>query len=179
MYILSTKYGNVGIEATANGISKLVLNAKSSRGQVNKKTDKNIQKLANQLKDYFRGKKVSFNVYPAPSQKEISDYGFWETRRGGVKLDLIGLTDFSRKVLKEARKISFGKTTTYGEIAKRIGHPKASRAVGQALGANPLPIIIPCHRVIRKDKSLGGFAGGLKWKKILLTLEKIGAESRE
>jgi len=149
MYILFTKYGNIGIEATTNGISKLILNAKSSRGQVNKTLDKNIQKLANQLKDYFQGKKVNFDV----------------------KLDLDRFPDFSQKVWKQARKILFGKTSTYGEIAKKIGRPNASRAVGQALGANPIAIVIPCHRVIRKDKSLAGFAYGLKWKKTLLELE--------
>ena len=172
MFILTTKFGNIGIESSSNGISRVILNVKSNRGQVIKRTDRNLIYFKSLLEDYFKGKKVSFNVNPAPSQKEISDYGFWETRRGGVKLDLIGLPDFTRKVLNDTRKIPFGKTTTYGEIAKRIGHPKASRAVGQALGANPLPIIIPCHRVIRKDKSLGGFAYGLKWKKILLTLER-------
>ncbi len=149
MYILTTKYGNVGIESSPIGISRVILSVKSNRGQVIKRTDRNLIYFKSLLEDYFKGKKVNFNA----------------------KLDLIGLPDFSRKVLNEARKIPFGKTTTYGEIAKRIGHPKASRAVGQALGANPLPIIIPCHRVIRKDKSLGGFAGGLKWKKKLLQLE--------
>jgi len=149
MYIMKTKYGNVGIESSPIGISEIRLNVKSNRGQLSKKADRNLQSLVSLLEDYFKGKRVSFNV----------------------KLNLVGLPDFTRKVLNDARKIPFGKTITYGEIAKRIGHPKASRAVGQALGANPLPIIIPCHRVIRKDKSLGGFAGGLKWKKILLELE--------
>jgi len=146
---MKTKYGNVGIESSPIGISEIRLNVKSNRGQLSKKADRNLQSLVSLLEDYFKGKRVSFNV----------------------KLNLVGLPDFTRKVLNDARKIPFGKTITYGEIAKRIGHPKASRAVGQALGANPLPIIIPCHRVIRKDKSLGGFAGGLKWKKILLELE--------
>lgn len=150
MITLKTKYGNIGIESTANGISRLILNAKPNKIQKGKKTDKNISKLLCLLNRYFQGKKVDFNV----------------------KLDTANFTDFYQKVWKEARKIPFGKTCTYSEIAVKIGRPNASRAVGQALGANPIAIVIPCHRVIRKDKSLAGFAYGLKWKKTLLELEK-------
>ena len=149
MYILTTKYGNVGIESTSDGISKLVLNAKSNKIQVNKPIDKNTQQLVSSLKKYFNGTNINFDI----------------------RLDLAKYPIFYQKVWNQAKKIPFGKTTTYGEIAKRIGHPKASRAVGRALASNPLAIVIPCHRVVRKDKSLGGFAYGLKWKKRLLELE--------
>ena len=64
-----------------------------------------------------------------------------------------------------------GQVTTYGEIAKRIGHPKASRAVGQALGHNPVPIVIPCHRVVSSSGGLGGYSGGLSIKRRLLEME--------
>ncbi|MCP4340323.1 MAG: methylated-DNA--[protein]-cysteine S-methyltransferase [Desulfobulbaceae bacterium] len=80
-------------------------------------------------------------------------------------------TAFQKRVWQELQKIPFGQTTSYGEIAKRIGNSKASRAVGMANGKNPIPIIVPCHRVIGKDGSLTGFGGGLDIKKQLLKLE--------
>lgn len=88
------------------------------------------------------------------------------------KLDLSEATDFQRRVWEAARRIPYGETGSYAFIALQIGKPKAARAVGQALGRNPLPIIIPCHRVLRSDGGLGGFSGGLAMKRRLLTLEK-------
>lgn len=102
-----------------------------------------------QLSEYFQGKRTQFTIELAP--------------RG---------TDFQQTVWQELSKIPFGETTSYGEIARRIGNPKGSRAVGLANGKNPIPIIVPCHRVIGKDGSLTGFGGGLEIKKHLLTLEK-------
>ena len=84
----------------------------------------------------------------------------------------IRLTDFEWKVLKAAAKIPIGQTRSYQWVAKTIGHPKAVRAVGQALHKNPFPVLIPCHRVIKEDGSLGGYAGGLSKKAALLKLEK-------
>jgi O-6-methylguanine DNA methyltransferase len=78
---------------------------------------------------------------------------------------------FQRAVLTAIQKIPFGETRSYGWVARAIGKPRASRAVGQALGANPIPIIIPCHRIIASDGSLGGYGGGLPLKRKLLTLE--------
>ncbi len=80
------------------------------------------------------------------------------------------ITDFELKVLKETEKIKYGQLITYKELAKRIHNPNAFRAVGNALGKNPLPVIIPCHRVISVN-GLGGFTGGLHIKKFLLKLE--------
>lgn len=102
-----------------------------------------------QLTAYFNGKLKSFSLKLAP-------HG----------------TDFQLQVLRELQKIPYGKTTTYGELAKRLGRPKASRAVGMANGRNPLPIVIPCHRVIGADGSMTGFGGGVDTKKKLLELEK-------
>ena len=83
------------------------------------------------------------------------------------------LTKFQWKVLKVAVKIPLGETRTYKWVAEKVGSPKAVRAVGQALRRNPYPIIIPCHRVIKQDGSLGGYAGGSgKRKAELLTMEK-------
>ena len=80
-------------------------------------------------------------------------------------------TSFAHQALAEVSKVRYGQTATYGELAARIGRPRAARAVGGAVGANPLPIIIPCHRIVGSDGSLTGYGGGLALKKVLLALE--------
>ncbi len=87
------------------------------------------------------------------------------------KLDLSGATAFQRKVWETTRLIPYGETKSYAWVAEQIKHPKALRAVGQALGRNPLPIIVPCHRVVASSGGLGGFTGGIEVKKRLLHLE--------
>ncbi len=91
--------------------------------------------------------------------------------RFDVPMELKG-TDFQKTVWKELAKVPYGITISYGELAERIGNPNACRAVGMANGKNPIPIIIPCHRVIGKNGTLTGFGGGLDVKQALLTLEK-------
>jgi len=88
-------------------------------------------------------------------------------------LDLSGGTTFQQNVWRALRKISRGKTRSYGEIARQIGKPKAVRAVGGACGANPIPIFVPCHRVLAANGKPGGFSGGLNWKRKLLAFEGI------
>ncbi len=85
-------------------------------------------------------------------------------------------TQFQLRVWQELRKIPRGTTISYGELARRVGSPKASRAVGQANGSNPIPVIIPCHRVIAADGSLGGYSSGLERKRWLLEHEKGSSE---
>jgi O-6-methylguanine DNA methyltransferase len=87
-------------------------------------------------------------------------------------LDLAG-TEFQKRVWNALRKVSTGKTESYGEIARAVGKPRAIRAVGGACGANPVPIFVPCHRVLAANKKLGGFSGGLDWKRSLLAREGI------
>ena len=87
-------------------------------------------------------------------------------------LDLNEGTDFQRDVWKALRAIPYGEVRTYGQIAAALGRPNAARAVGAACGANPVPVIVPCHRVVAAGGGLGGFSGGLHWKKRLLHLEK-------
>jgi methylated-DNA-[protein]-cysteine S-methyltransferase len=91
-----------------------------------------------------------------------------------VGLDFGGIGDFERRVYDVARAIPPGRTLTYGEVAKRIGEPGAARAVGQALGANPFPIVVPCHRVLGADGKVGGFSarGGVETKIRILAIEK-------
>jgi O-6-methylguanine DNA methyltransferase len=88
-------------------------------------------------------------------------------------LDWTGKTEFQKSVWRQMLKISAGKTKSYGEIASAIGKPKAVRAVGGACGANPVPVLVPCHRVLAANKKLGGFSGGLDWKRSLLAREGI------
>ncbi|MGD0746138.1 MAG: methylated-DNA--[protein]-cysteine S-methyltransferase [Verrucomicrobiota bacterium] len=88
-------------------------------------------------------------------------------------LDLAGGTAFQRNVWRALRKIQRGRTRSYGEIAQQIGKPRAVRAVGGACGANPVPVFVPCHRVLAANKKLGGFSGGLDWKRNLLAREGI------
>jgi O-6-methylguanine DNA methyltransferase len=89
-----------------------------------------------------------------------------------VPLDLSAGTAFQQAVWQALCRIPYGETRSYAWVAGQIGRPRATRAVGSACGANPIPVIVPCHRVIASDGSLGGFSCGLKWKKRLLALEQ-------
>jgi methylated-DNA-[protein]-cysteine S-methyltransferase len=89
-----------------------------------------------------------------------------------LPLDLSQGTTFQRKVWDATRAVPWGEVVSYREVAKRAGYPKAVRAVGNALGANPVPIVVPCHRVVHVAGSIGGFTSGLDWKRFLLSLER-------
>jgi methylated-DNA-[protein]-cysteine S-methyltransferase len=110
-----------------------------------------VAQVTKQLKDYFAGKRDSFDI----------------------PLDLRSITPFQRAVLDAIQQIPSGETISYGGLARRIGKPGAARAVGRALGSNPIPIIIPCHRALAADGSLGGYSGrgGVRTKQALLSLE--------
>lgn len=108
-----------------------------------------IMEIAGELNEYFSGRRNHF----------------------GVPLDFSGLTPFSRAVLEATSSVPFGETRTYQEIAKEIGNPGASRAVGNALNKNPIPLIVPCHRILPTGKGIGKYAGGVEAKQRLLTLE--------
>jgi O-6-methylguanine DNA methyltransferase len=88
-------------------------------------------------------------------------------------LDLSAGTDFQKRVWGALREIASGRTSSYGEVAQAIGRPQAVRAVGGACGANPIPVLVPCHRVLAADRKLGGFSSGLHWKRILLAREGV------
>ncbi len=89
-------------------------------------------------------------------------------------LDLSSGTEFQRRVWSVLRRIASGRTRSYGEVAAEIGKPRATRAVGGACGANPIPVLVPCHRVLAANHALGGFSGGLDWKRTLLAREGVG-----
>lgn len=113
-----------------------------------------LSDVAGQLEQYFAGERVAFDV----------------------PLDLRG-TEFQISVWRALAEIPFGETSTYGAQAARIGRPKAARAVGAANGQNPVSIVLPCHRIVGKDGSLTGFAGGLDTKRFLLEHEQVVAGS--
>ncbi len=89
----------------------------------------------------------------------------------GLRFDLGRLPEFTRAVLRLCSRIRSGQVRTYGELARAAGRPGAARAVGQAMATNPLPLIIPCHRVVRSNGYIGGYTGGMVWKEFLLERE--------
>jgi methylated-DNA-[protein]-cysteine S-methyltransferase len=109
----------------------------------------------------------------APVVQELSGYFSGRRQRFDLEVDLRQLTPFQRRVLSATRRVPSGHVVSYGDIARRIGQPMASRAVGQALGRNPVPIVIPCHRVIAGGGRIGGYTGGLAVKKKLLAIEGL------
>jgi len=112
-----------------------------------------------------------YNEQPfAAAQKQLLEYFAGERKRFKLPLALAG-TEFQLSVMDALQTIPYGETTSYGAIAKQIGRPKAVRAVGAANGWNPIPIVVPCHRVIGSSGDLTGFGGGLNTKRELLRLE--------
>lgn len=105
------------------------------------------------------------------AERELLEYFAGERSRFDVAVDLSELSGFQRRVLEAARELPFGTVVPYSELARRIGKPKAARAVGNALGRNPVAIIVPCHRIVRTDGSLGGYTGGIAYKERLLEIE--------
>ncbi len=104
-------------------------------------------------------------------KRELDEYFAGKRARFELSVDLSALTPFQRRVLAATKRVPFGEKRTYREIATRAGMPTAARATGGALGANPIPIVVPCHRVVAADGSLHGYAGGLDRKRWLLKLE--------
>jgi methylated-DNA-[protein]-cysteine S-methyltransferase len=106
--------------------------------------------VARELDQYFAGKRKSFDV----------------------AVDLSPLTAFQRRILGATARVAFGDVSTYAKVAAKAGSERATRAAGQALGSNPIPIVVPCHRILAADGSLGGYSGGLEAKRVLLQLER-------
>ena len=112
-----------------------------------------------------------YNEKPlAEARRQLQEYFAGERKAFNLPLHLSG-TEFQVSVLEALQKIPYGETVSYGEIAKRIGRPRAMRAVGAANGRNPIPIVVPCHRVIGSSGDMTGFGGGIDTKEALLRLE--------
>lgn len=158
-HIFNTKMGWIGISGRDGRISRLELpksdRLKAEAAMKEGKTGEFVETRldftceAGQLERYFAGERVKFDF----------------------EVDISKASTFERKVWQAAREIDYGEVKTYGWVAEKIGQPGAARAVGQALGRNIIPIIIPCHRVIASDGGIGGFKSGLDWKVILLGME--------
>lgn len=147
---IDSPIGRLGLVISSRGVAKVLLEAddiETERARVAEYAE--IPLAAHQLEEYFAGRRQQFTV----------------------PLDFRFATDFHRQVLEELARVPYGATTTYKALAERVGNPKAVRAVGSACARNPLPLLVPCHRVLRTDGSLGGYRGGKQAKRFLLNLE--------
>ena len=158
--VFKTGIGWCGVVSSKKGILRILIGYPSPerilrkiRAEFGRSIAKTSAKgdIADKIKRYFSGGKVSF--------KCVLDWSF--------------LSPFQKKVFKVAMRIPYGAVESYGSLAKKAGCPRGSRAVGGALAKNPFPLVVPCHRIVRKDGSLGGFSagGGAQLKKKLLKLE--------
>jgi methylated-DNA-[protein]-cysteine S-methyltransferase len=162
--IFETTTGWVGILGSAAGLRRATLPQPSKQAAYialgdgladARETPQRFTSLRERYRAYFQGQRVAFTD----------------------ALDLTGATPFQRAVWQSTGEIPFGQTRSYSWVASRAGNPRAVRAAGQALSVNPLPIIVPCHRVLAKDGGLGGYSGGLPVKKMLLELEAAAGKS--
>lgn len=151
---IQTPYGEFQVAATERGVTGIYFPGRSA--QVNsKKIPPRVRNLLNRgkkfLRDFFSG-----NVRPPEK----------------IRVDWSFVSVWDQRVLKTLGRLPPGKTMSYQGLAKLCLRPRAARAVGNALHRNPIPILLPCHRVIRKDETLGGYGGGIRWKRLLLRLEQ-------
>lgn len=151
--ILQTPIGAVRITGTSEAVTAIRLDDRPSERPARAARGP-VAAAAEQLAEYFAGGRTLFDLPLAPEG-----------------------TPFQRRVWAELERIPFGCTVSYGEIARRLGRPRAARAVGAANAANPLPVVVPCHRVVAGDGSLGGYSAGPAIKRRLLTLEGIAARA--
>ena len=148
--VIATPVGRLTLVASSKGLQQVIFGAKklSTAKSVSGKANDHLTQTEKQLREYFAGKRKKFSI----------------------KLDISG-TEFQESVWYALSKIAYGKTVSYAQQAKLVSKPKAFRAVGSANGKNPVSIILPCHRVIATDGTLGGYGGGLSIKRKLLALE--------
>lgn len=159
-YVLGTLQGWMGVLASEAGLRRVIL-PRCSAEDAAKELGAAVQQ-ATRSEAPFADLIARFKTYFQAERVEFPD-----------RLDLSRATDFQRQVWEAARTIPWGETRSYQWVASHIGKPRAARAVGQALGQNPLPLIVPCHRVLTTDGKLGGFTGGLDMKRLLLKTEGV------
>jgi methylated-DNA-[protein]-cysteine S-methyltransferase len=148
-------------------------------------TDQGLVRVAYQVEHHDQvlqtlAQRVSPRILHAPRRldqvaRQLAEYFKGERREFVLPLDFRLAHGFRREVLSRLRMINYGRTESYSQVAAATGHPRAVRAVGTACATNPLPVIVPCHRVLRSDGKLGGYIGGLQTKAALLSLEAGGA----
>jgi len=164
--IFETPWGRMAVAATARGLARVVLPGK-----------RNGAALARLATLEGRQAPRTALAHARQAERQIREYLCGRRRTFTVPLDLAALPRFQKKVLLAARRILYGRTVTYGQLAARAGRPRAARAVGQAMARNPVPLAVPCHRVVAAD-GLGGFSGGAALKRRLLALENVISTQR-
>jgi len=160
MRVFRTPLGRIGVAAGDRGVVRVMLPNEAAR------------RLCRTSGPSVGAAKAK--AHAAQAEREIRAYCAGRLREFTVPIDLAGIPPFHRKVLAAARQIPYGRTVTYGELARLVGSPRAARAVGQAMAHNPVALLVPCHRVVAAGGGLGGFGGGLAMKRHLLALEGGG-----
>lgn len=163
--VVPSGIGPLLLAATDRGLVSVVFHAE---GRVR-------ERALERLGAVFGGEPVeSASGWLAEPIRQLRAYFDGSLRGFDVKLDWSLVSGFSRRVLRElADGVPYGTVVGYGELARRVGEPTAAQAVGAAMGANPLPVVVPCHRVVESDGGIGGFGGGLETKRRLLALEGV------
>ncbi len=160
--MLDSPVGKLVAATTDRGLARLAYD------DLNGGVDAILDVLATRLSPRILERRAELD----PVARELDEY-FAGTRRDfDLPLDWSLVAGFGRRVLGAARRIPYGEVATYAQVAERAGNAAASRAAGNALGANPLPIVVPCHRVVRSGGALGGYTGGLDRKQSLLAVER-------
>ena len=165
--IFRTRWGWMGISETTKGIDAVVLPKASRQAVLSELQAASAAPLDARVSPRLREAQAQLIGYLAGTRRSFD-----------LPLDLSRGTSFQQKVWRTLRRISFGQLRSYQWVAVRVGGRQYARAVGNAVGANPMPIVIPCHRIVAQDASLGGFSGGLPTKRKLLALEGTLAELR-
>jgi len=161
---------DVAYDYTDSPVGKLLV-ATSERGLCRISFDPEPERELDWLSRAF-GARVLRSAGPIdPVRRELDEYFEGGRREFDLPVDLTPLPDFQRDVLVELIRVPYGHVDTYGGLARRIGKPRAARAVGGALNRNPIPIVVPCHRIVGASGSLTGYGGGLERKQALLGLE--------
>jgi len=164
--VVATDIGPLLLAATREGLVNVVFHATDTV------RDKSLDRLASRL----GGEPVEAPDSPllAEAIRQVRTYFAGERRDFELPLDWSLISGFNRQVLRElASGVPFGTVVGYGDLAGRVGQPGAAQAVGVAMGSNPLPVVVPCHRVVESDGGIGGFGGGLETKRKLLAREGV------
>jgi methylated-DNA-[protein]-cysteine S-methyltransferase len=164
--VIGTDIGPLMLAATGNGLVNVVFHASDAV------RDRALERLAARL----GGRPVEDPDSPllAEAIRQLRAYFAGERHDFDLALDWSLISGFNRQVLRElAAGVPYGSVVGYGDLAKRVGQPGGAQAVGVAMGSNPLPVVVPCHRVVERDGGIGGFGGGLETKRRLLALEGV------
>jgi len=165
--VFHTPWGWMGASETTKGIDAVVLPKASRQAVVSELGFPSAKLLDGRISSRLREAQAQLTAYLAGTRRSFD-----------LPLDLSCGTDFQQKVWRILRRISYGRLRSYQWVAARVGGSQYARAVGNAVGSNPMPVVIPCHRIVAQNMSLGGFSCGLPTKRKLLTLEGTLTELR-